>query len=98
MAEMAYHGLPYKHDYSMVAINLVNAQLEQELSQSPLAREQDKFEMISLLKEERVEYSNGMKLDLEFLLNRIGSIFKPIEDEAQEEYSHHLWLKSEGMS
>ena len=34
---------------------------------------------------ERVEYSKGKVLDLELLLNRIGSVFKPIEDETPEE-------------
>ncbi len=44
MVEMAY-GLPYKHEDSNVAINLVDAQLEQDLSQSPFARDQDRFEL-----------------------------------------------------
>ena len=74
MVEMAY-GLPYKHEDSMVAINLVDAQLEQDLSQSLFARDQDLFEMIRILNEERVEYSKGKSLDLELLLNRIRSIF-----------------------
>ncbi len=65
----------------MVAINLVDAQLEQDLSQSPFARDQDQFEM----NEERVEHSKGKSLDLELLLNRIGSIFKPIEEEAPDD-------------
>ncbi len=37
MVEMAY-GLPYKHEDSTVAINLVDTQLEQDLSQLPFAR------------------------------------------------------------
>jgi hypothetical protein len=84
MIEMAY-GLTYKHEDSKVAINLVDAQLEQDLSQSQFARDQDWFEMMRILNEERVEYSKGKTLDLELLLNRIGSIFKPIEEEAQED-------------
>jgi hypothetical protein len=86
MVEMAY-DLPCKHEDSTVAINLVDAHLEQDLSQSPFARDQDQFEMIRILNEERVEYSKGKSLDLEMLLNRIGSIFKPIEEEAQEDES-----------
>ncbi len=58
MVEMAY-GLPHKHEDSTVAINLVDAQLEQDLSQSPFARDQDRFEMMRILNEERVEYSKG---------------------------------------
>ncbi len=77
----------------MVAINIVNAQLEQDLPQMPFAREQDRFEMMLLLNEERVEYSKGKLLDLELLLNTksctICSIFKPIEKEAQEDESLH---------
>ncbi len=86
MVEMAY-GLPFKHEDSTVAINLVDAQLEQDLSQSPFARDQDWFEMTLILNEERVEYSKGKSLDLELLLNRIRSIFKPIEEEALEDES-----------
>ncbi len=58
MVEMAY-GLPYQHEDSTVAINLVDAQLERDLSQSLFARDQDMFEMIGMLNEERVEYSKG---------------------------------------
>ncbi len=45
MVEMAF-GLPYQHEDSKLAINLVDAQLEQDLSQSLFAREQDKIEMM----------------------------------------------------
>ncbi len=38
--------------------------------------------MMRIFHEERVEYSKGKSLDLEKLLNRIGSIFKLIEEEA----------------
>jgi hypothetical protein len=86
MVEMAY-GLPYKHKDSTVALNLLDAQLEQDLSQSPFAREQERFEMMRILNKEHVEYSKGKSLDLELLLDRIGSIFKPIEEEAQEDES-----------
>jgi hypothetical protein len=61
--------------------------LEQDLSQSPFARDQDRFEMMRILNEERVEYSKGKLLDLELLLNRIGNIFKPIEEETPEDES-----------
>ena len=50
MVEMAY-GLPYQHEDSMVTINLIDAQLERDLSQSPFARDQDRFEMIRILNE-----------------------------------------------
>ena len=43
--------------------------------------------MIWILNEERVKYSKGKLLDLVLLLNRICSIFKPIEEEAQEDES-----------
>ncbi len=95
MVEMAY-GQPHKHEDSTVAINLVDAQLEQDLSQSLFARDQDRFEMMRILNdEERVEYSKGKWLDLEFLLNRIGSIFKPIEEEAQKDESLQAALKAQ---
>ncbi len=50
MEEMAY-GLPYKHEDSTVAINLVDAWLEQDLSQSLFARQQYRFEMMQVLNE-----------------------------------------------
>jgi hypothetical protein len=84
MVEMAY-GLPYQHEDSTVAINLVDAQLERDLSQSPFARDQGLFEMIRILNEERVEYSKGKQPNLEQLLNKIRSIFKLIEEEALED-------------
>ncbi len=70
MVKMAY-GLAYKHEDSMVAINLIDAQLEQDVSQQPFAREQERFEMMRVMNEVRVdtvEYRKGEKLDLELLL------------------------------
>ena len=61
MVQMAY-GLPYKHEDFTVSINLVHAQLELDIPQSPVAKEQERFEMMN---EERVEYSKGELLDLE---------------------------------
>ncbi len=43
--------------------------------------------MMLILNEERVEYSKRKSLDLEMFLNRIRSIFKPIEEEAPEDES-----------
>ena len=86
MVEMA-HGLPYKHEDSAVAINLVDAQLELDLSQSPFEKDQERFEMMRILNDERVEYSKGKTLELELLLNRIGSVFKPVEEETPDEES-----------
>ncbi len=40
-----------------------------------------------ILNEERVEFSGGKKLDLDLLLNRISSIFKPFEEENQKDES-----------
>ena len=93
MVEMAY-GQPYQHEDSTVAINLVDAQLERDLSQSPFDRDQDRFEMIRILDEERVEYSKGKSPDLEQLLNKIGSIFKHIEEEAPEDETLQAALDS----
>ena len=53
MVEMAY-GLPYKHENSTIAINLVDAQLALDLSQSRFAKEQERFEMMRILNEKRV--------------------------------------------
>ena len=91
MVEMAY-GLPYKHEDSTITINLVDVQLELDLSQSPFAKEQETFEMMRILNEECVEHSKGKKLDLELLLNRIGSDFKPIKDETRKmsPYKQHF--------
>ncbi len=86
MVETAY-GLPYKYEDFTVAINLDDAQLEQDLAQTPLAREQERFEMTGILNDERVEYNNGKKLDLEVLLNRIYIVFNPIEKKAPEDDS-----------
>ena len=94
MIELAF-GLPYKHEDSTVAINIVDAQLELDLSQSPFAKEQERFEMMRILNDERVEYSKGKVLDLELLLNRIGSVFKPIEDETPEEESLQAALSAQ---
>ena len=85
MVEMAY-GLPYKHEDSTVAINIVDAQLELDLSQALFAKEQERFEMMLILNDERVEYSKGKALELELLLNRIGSVFKPVDDETPDEH------------
>ncbi len=40
-----------------------------------------------ILSEEGVENSKGKKLDLELLLNIIGSVSKPIEEETPEDES-----------
>ena len=88
---MAY-GLPYKHEDSTVAIN---AQLEPDLSQAPFAKEQERFEMMRILNDERVEYSKGKVLELELLLNRIGSVFKPVEDDTPEEESLQAALSAQ---
>jgi hypothetical protein len=69
--------------------------LEQDLSLSPFAREQERFEMMTRLNEERVEYSKGKMLDLESVLNRISSIFKPIEEEAPEDESQQAALTAQ---
>ncbi len=96
MVEMAY-GLPYQHEDPTVAINLVDAQLERDLSQSLFDRDsdQDRFEMIRILNEERVEYSKGKSPDLEQLLKKIGSISKPIEEEAPEDETLQVALTAQ---
>ena len=96
MVEMAY-GLPYKHEDSKVAINIVDAQLELDLLQAPFAQVQERFNMMWILNDERVEtveYSKGKALDLQLLLNRINSVFKPIEDETHEGESLQAALSS----
>ncbi len=62
-------------------------QLELDSGQAPFAREQERFKMLRILNDERVKYSKGKKLDLEWLLNRIGSVSKPKEEEALEDDS-----------
>ena len=42
--------------------------------------------------EERVEYSKGKTIGLESLLNRISSVFKPIDDETSEDESLQVAL------
>ena len=51
--------------------------------------------MMRILNDERVEYNKGKVLDLELLLNRIGRVFKPIEDETPEEESLHAALSAQ---
>ena len=51
--------------------------------------------MMRMLNAEHVEYSKGKKLDLELLLNRIGSVFKPIEDETPEDGSQQAALTAQ---
>ena len=50
-----------------------DAQLERGHAQSPFSLEQELFELMRALSDIRVKYSKGNKLDLEILLNRIGS-------------------------
>ena len=90
------YGLPYKSEDSTATINIVDAQLELDLSQAPFAKEQERFEMMRILNDERVEDSKGKELDLELLLNRIGSVFKPIEDDTPEEESLQAALSWQG--
>ena len=77
MVEMAY-DLPYKHEDFTITINLVDAQLELGVSQSPFAREKERFKMMRILNDERVEYSKGETQDFELLLNRIGRVLRPM--------------------
>jgi hypothetical protein len=51
--------------------------------------------MMLILNEERVKYSKRKSLDLELLLNRISSIFKPIEEEAPEDESLQVALTAQ---
>ena len=51
--------------------------------------------MMRMLNDERVEYSKGKVLDRELLLNRIGSVFKPIEDGTPEEESLQAALSAQ---
>ena len=53
MVEMGY-GLPYKYEDSTVAISIVDTQLELDLSQAPFAKDQERFEMMQILNDERV--------------------------------------------
>ena len=87
--------MPYKHDDSTVAINIVDEQLELDLSQAPFAKEQERFEMMRILNDQRVEYSKVEVLDLELLLNRIGSVFKPVEEETPDEESLQAALSAQ---
>ena len=89
--------MAYKHEDSTVAINIVDAQLELtgNLSQAPFAKEQERFEMMRILNDECVEYSKWKVLDLKVLLNRIGSVFKPIEDDTPEEESLQAALSAQ---
>ena len=86
MTEMA-NVLPYKHEDSTTAVNLVDAQLELDSVQAPFAREKKRFEVMRILNAKRVEYSKGKTLDLELLLNRTGSVFKPYGEEPLEDDS-----------
>ena len=51
--------------------------------------------MMRILNDERVEYSKGKALELELLLNRIGSVFKPVEDETPDEESLQAALSAQ---
>ena len=51
--------------------------------------------MMRILNDERVEYSKGKALKLELLLNRIGSVFKPVEDDTPEEESLQAALSAQ---
>ena len=51
--------------------------------------------MMWILNYERVEYSKGKALELELLLNRIGSVFKPVEEETPDEESLQAALSAQ---
>ena len=51
--------------------------------------------MMRILNDERVEYSKGKALELELLLNRIGSVFKPVEEETPDEESLQAALSAQ---
>ena len=86
MVEMA-HGLPYKEEDNTTAIQFIDAQLEKINSQAVFGREQDRLEMIRILHAARVDAGNGRDLDMAILLNQVGGIFKPEEEEVRNEDS-----------
>ena len=51
--------------------------------------------MMRILNDKRVEYSKGKVLELELLLNRIGIVFKPVEDDTPEEESLQAALSAQ---
>jgi hypothetical protein len=85
MVEMAY-GLPYKYEDHTTALQLMNALLEKINSQANFAWEQDQLVIIRILHFASVKSGNGQNVDLELLLHQLGGIFKP-EDDNQEEDS-----------
>ena len=84
MIKIAYVWL-YTHDDHTTAINFIDSQLEKINSQVTFAREYDRLEMIRILHVARVESENGKALDLTLLLNQIGGIFKPGEEEPEND-------------
>ena len=84
MVEMAY-GLQYKYEDHITALQLINAQWEKINSQANFAREQDRLDMIRILHASRVQSGNGQNLDLELFLDQLGDIFKPEEDDQEDD-------------
>ncbi len=56
-------------------------------SKVSIAWEQDRLEMIRILRAAPVESGNGKSLDLELFLSQVGGLFKPDEEAPEEDDS-----------
>ena len=87
------NGYKFKSCDDETAINVVNAQTESE-RQVPFSTEQARLDMARLLSQMNREIELGNDIDLNLLLTRLGNIFPPQDDPAEDTSLHAAMLAS----
>ena len=77
------NGYKFKSCDEETAINVVNTQTESEC-QVPFSTEQARLDMARLLSQMNREIELGNDIDLNLLLTRLGNIFPPQDDPADD--------------
>jgi len=87
------NGYKFKSCDDETAINVVNAQTESE-RQVPFSTEQARLDMARLLSQMNREIELGNDIDLNLLLTRLGNIFPPQDDPAEDTSLHSAMFAS----
>jgi hypothetical protein len=87
------NGYKFKSCDEETAINVVNAQTESE-RQVPFSTEQARLNMARLLSQMNREIELGNDIDLNLLLTRLGNIFPPQDDPADDNSLHAALIAS----
>ncbi len=87
------NGYKFKSCDEETAINVVNAQTESE-HQVPFSTEQARLDMARLLSQMNREIELGNDIDLNLLLTRLGNIFPPQDDPADDSSLHSAMIAS----